>query len=62
MKRLEETREHMGKYYDCTQKEAPPYTVGDLPMLNGKNIRTRRAAKKLDTKLFGPFKVVRLVG
>ena len=31
-------------------------------MLNGKNIRTRRAAKKLDAKLFGMFKVVRLVG
>ena len=31
-------------------------------MLNGKNIRTRWAAKKLDAKLFGPFKVVRLVG
>ena len=31
-------------------------------MLYGKNIRTRRAAKKLDAKLFGPFKVVRLVG
>ena len=30
-------------------------------MLNGKNIRTRRAVKKLDAKLFGPFKVVRLV-
>ena len=31
-------------------------------MLNGKNIRTRQAAQKLDAKLFGPFKVVRLVG
>ena len=31
-------------------------------MFNGKNIRTRQAAKKLDAKLFGPFKVVRLVG
>ena len=31
-------------------------------MLNGNNIRTRRAAKKLDAKLFGLFKVVRLVG
>ena len=31
-------------------------------MLNGKNIRRRWAAKKLDAKLFGPFKVVRLVG
>ena len=31
-------------------------------MLNDKNIRMGRAAKKLDAKLFGPFKVVRLVG
>ena len=30
-------------------------------MLNGKNIRTQQAAKKLDAKLFGTFKVVRLV-
>ena len=62
VKRLEETRKRMGKYFDRTRKEAPPYSVGDLVMLNGKNIRTRRAAKNLDAKLFGPFKVVRLVG
>ena len=31
-------------------------------MLKGMNIRTRRAAKKLDAKLCDPFKVVRLVG
>ena len=64
VKHLEETRERMGKYYDCSRKEAPSYSVGDLVMLNGKNIRTRRAAKKVDAKLFasGPFKVVRLVG
>ena len=62
VKGLEETLEHKGKYYDHSQKEAPPYSVGDLVMLNGKNIRTRRAAKKLDAKLFGPFKVVKLVG
>ena len=62
VKRLEETRERMGKYYDCLRKKVPPYSVGDLVMLIGKNIRKRRAAKKLDAKLFGPFKVVRLVG
>ena len=62
VKRLEETHERMGKYYDRSRKEAPPYSVGDLVMLNGKNISTRRAAKKLDAKLLGPFKVVRLVG
>ena len=62
VKLLEETCKCMGKYYDRTRKEAPPYAVGDLVMLNGKNIRTRRAAKKLDAKLFGLFKDVRLVG
>ena len=62
VKRLEETRERMAKYYDRSRTEATPYSVGDLVILNGKNIRTRRAAKKLDAKLFGPFKVVRLVG
>ena len=62
MKCHEETRKHMGKYYDRSRNEAPPYSVGDLVMLNGKNIRTRRGAKKFDAKLFGPFKVVRLVG
>ena len=62
LKHLEETRERMGKYYDRVRKKPPPYDVGDLVMLNGKHIRTRRAAKKLEVKLFGPFKVKKLVG
>ena len=62
MKHLEDTCKRMGKYYDRTRKEVPLYSVGELVMLNGKKIRTRLAAKKLDAKLFGPFKVVRLVG
>jgi len=61
LSRLVETREKMGRYYDRSHREAPPYAVGDLVMLNGKHIRTRRAAKKLDAKLFGPFKVAKLV-
>ena len=62
VKRLEETRQHMGKYYDQARKEPPPHSVGDLVMLNGKHIRKQRVAKKLDAKLFGPFKVKKLVG
>ena len=50
----------MGRYYDRSKKTDPPFKAGDLVMLNGKNIKTRRAAKKLDAKLFGPFKVVKL--
>ena len=62
LKRLEETCERMGKYYNTARKEPPPYGVGDLVLINVKQIRTRRAAKKLDAKLFGPFKVKKLVG
>ena len=51
----------MGRYYDRSKKTAPPYKAGDLVMLNCKNIRTRRAAKKLDAELFEPFKVVKHV-
>ena len=51
----------MGRYYDKSKKTAPPFKAGDLVILNGKNVRTRRAAKKLDAKLFRPFKVVKLV-
>ena len=58
---LKKTSEKMGRYYDKSKKTAPPFKAGDLVILNGKNVRTQRAAKKLDAKLFGPFKVVKLV-
>ena len=55
------TSEKMGRYYDKSKKTAPPFKADDLVILNGKNVRTRRAAKKLDAKLFRPFKIVKLV-
>src|SRR5436853_4614443 len=58
---LVETREKMGRYYNRSHREAHPYAVGDIVMLNGKHIRTRRAAKKLNAKLFGLFQVAKLV-
>jgi len=54
---LENTRESMKKYYDRKATEQPNLEVGDLVMLNAKNIRTKRPAKKLSPKLYGPFKV-----
>ena len=62
LKPLEETQERMGKYFDRARKELPPYSLGDLVMLNGTQIRTQRAAKKLDAKLFELFKVKKLLG
>jgi transposase InsO family protein len=59
--KLEETRERMRKYYDRKSKDAPRYKVGDLVMLNGKNLRTRRPSRKLDHKMQGPFKIEKVV-
>jgi len=55
---LENTRESMKKYYDRKGTEQPSINVGDLVMLNAKNIRTKRPSKKLCPNLYGPFKVL----
>jgi len=58
---LEKAREVMGKYYNRGRLEPPNYQVGDLVMLNGKNLRTRRSTKKFDHKMFGPFRINKVV-
>jgi len=59
---LETTRESMKKYYDRRATAQPNIEVGDLVMLNAKNIRTKRPSKKLSPKLYGPFKVLEKKG
>jgi len=59
---LENTRESMMKYYDRKGTEQPSIEVGDLGMLNAKNIRTKRPSKKMSPKLYGPFKVLEKKG
>src|SRR6478672_3122450 len=58
---MKKAREVMGKYYNCEQLKPPNYQVGDLVMLNGKNLRTRRSTKKFDHKMFGPFRINKVV-
>jgi len=48
---LENTRESMKKYYDRKATAQPNIEIGDLVMLNAKNIRTKRPSKKLSPKL-----------
>jgi len=60
-KGLEEAQERMSRPTDPTRKEPPAYQVGDLVMLNGRNIKTRRPSKKLDHKNHGPFQVEKIV-
>jgi hypothetical protein len=59
---LEATKEKMGQYYDRKRRPAPQYKVGDLVMLNGSNIRTKRQCRKLDDKMYGPFKIIKVGG
>ena len=60
-KGLEAAQERMRRYTDPERKEPPAYQVGDLVMLNGRHIRTRRPTKKLDHKNHGPFQIEKMV-
>lgn len=55
---LEKTGDEMSKYYDQKARLQPNIKVGDWPMLNAKNIRTKQPMKKLSPKLHGPFKAL----
>jgi len=58
---LEAAQERMRRYADPARKILPAYQVGDLVMLNGRNIKTRRPTKKLDHKNHGPFQIEKIV-
>ena len=55
---LENTRESMKKYYPQKATQQQNIIVGDLVILNTKNIGTKRPSKHLSLKLYGPFKVL----
>ena len=59
---LEKTREVMRRYYDQKAKQQPEFKIGDMVMVNAKNIRTKRPSKKLAPKIFGPFKILEQQG
>jgi len=48
----------MGHYYNRKAKQQPDFKIGDMVMLNAKNIRTKCASKKLPPKLYRPFKIL----
>jgi len=60
-KRLEAAPERIHRYTNPDRREPPVYQVGDLVMLNGRNIRTQRPSKKLDHKNHGPFQIEKIV-
>jgi len=60
-KGLEDAQDRMRRYTDLARKEPPAYQVGNLVMLNRRNIKTRRPSKKLDHKNHGPFQIEKIV-
>jgi len=58
---LERASEMMRNCHNQKAQPAPVYQPGDVVMLNGKNLKTRRPARKLDAKLHGPFRVMKIV-
>ena len=59
--RIAKRRESMGKYFD-QHRQPKAFEIGDLVMLDARNIRSRRPCSKLDMKNLGPFEIVKAVG
>jgi len=57
----EQAQGSMAKYYNKHRKPKS-FAPGDLVMLSSKNIRMRKASKKLAGKFLGPFKVLKVIG
>jgi len=58
---LEKSRERMKFWADKKRMEAPVYKEDQLVMLNARNIKTKRPAKKLDKRMLGPFKIQKVI-
>jgi len=59
---LQNARESNKTYCDKKGTEQPSIEVGDLVMLNAKNMRTKQPLNKLSPKLSGLFQVLRIKG
>jgi hypothetical protein len=57
-----DAQQRMAKYYNQKAQKQPRIRIGDLVMVNMKNMKTKRPSKKLDHKKLGPVKVVEKIG
>jgi hypothetical protein len=58
---LKATQERIKKYADLKHKDAPDFKIGDLVMLDGRHIQTRRPKDKLNHKKHSPFTIEKVV-
>ena len=50
------------KWFNTKRGKQPDFKIGDLVMVDKKNMPTRRPSKKLDHKKAGPFQIITVVG
>ena len=60
-KDLEVARKRIKDWADKKRKNPPAFAIGQLVMLNMRNIKTKRLAKKLDKKMLGPFWISKVI-
>src|SRR5690606_8079316 len=59
---LAKNRDKMIRQTANKRMAQPAYKVGDLVMVDSRNMKSKRPSKKLDHKKIGPFKIIKLVG
>jgi len=59
---LEQTKESIKTYYHRKALPQPDIEIGNLVMLNAKNIKSKRLTRKVTPQLYGLFKVLEKKG
>jgi len=59
---LDQTREAMKKYYYRRVTIKPNIAIGDLVILNAKNIKSKQRTRKFTLRLYGTLKVLQKRG
>jgi hypothetical protein len=59
---IKRAQEKYARYYDRKVMEPPAFKIGDLVMIDARNLKTQRPSKKLDHKKIGPVKILKKIG
>jgi len=59
---LEQKRGAMKKYSDQRATPEPDIEIGDMVVLNARNIKSKRPTRKVTPRVYSPFKVVQYRG
>ena len=58
---LKASQDRYKHFADKSRSQAPDFAIGDLVLLNSKNIRTSRPTRKLAERYLGPFKIIQKI-